>query len=94
MVTFFGWEGKVTAGLVERDGSLPASWLPVHRDQLRVHRSVTLEIFTFTLHQAFIHHYIEKNYYNSAAQSFQKETFAADIFLIEVQFDWVQLVLK
>jgi len=40
--------GKVTAGLVESNGSLPlsgwlkslAGWLPVHRDQLWAQRSV------------------------------------------------------
>ena len=41
--------GKVTTGLAESNGSLspgvwlksPAGWLPVHRNQLRTHRSVT-----------------------------------------------------
>jgi len=51
--------GKVTAGLVESNGSLPPvddlkshlDWLPVHRDQLRAQRSVTSmgELYMFTI---------------------------------------------
>ena len=46
-----GWwcsaAGKVTTGVAESNGSLvlgawPAGWLPVHWDQLRVHRSVKI----------------------------------------------------